>query len=59
MPVGIDYFTIERLTREGTRRTRTQIPVLVAPALPIGRSDHHLPFGATLSIGTRVYYKVL
>jgi creatinine amidohydrolase len=59
LPVGTDYFTVEHLAREGARQIAAEVPVLVAPALPFGCSDHHLPFGGTFSFGTDTYYRVL
>ncbi len=32
---------------------------VIAPALPFGSSQHHLPFGATLSLSTGTYYRVV
>jgi creatinine amidohydrolase len=57
LPTGTDYFTIEMIAREAA--VRTAIPVIVAPALPFGSSDHHLPFGGTLSFHTETYYRVV
>jgi creatinine amidohydrolase len=34
-------------------------PLLVAPPLPFGASDHHLPFGGTLSLGPETLLAVL
>lgn len=57
LPTGTDYFTVEAIAREAAGST--SIPVIVAPALPFGSSDHHLIFGGTLSLGTETYYKAL
>lgn len=35
------------------------LPIVIAPALPFGNSDHHLPFGGTISLSTETYYHVL
>jgi creatinine amidohydrolase len=59
LPVGTDFFTIDHLAMEAARRVSGQMPVLVAPCLPFGSSDHHLPFGGTFSISTDVYYQVI
>jgi creatinine amidohydrolase len=59
LPTGTDYFTVEGLCREAARRAAGQVPVIVTPALPFGSSDHHLPFGGTLSFSTGTYYRVL
>ena len=59
LPVGTDYYTVEHLGLEAAKAAAKQIPVVVAPALPYGCSEHHLPFGATLSLQTEVYYRVV
>lgn len=59
LPVGTDYFTIAAVAEEAARIASAEIPVIVAPALPYGSSDHHLPFGGTLSLRTETYYRVL
>ena len=40
-------------------RAAADIAITVTPALPFGSSDHHLIFGATLSLRTETYYRVL
>jgi creatinine amidohydrolase len=37
----------------------TQVPVLLAPAVCYGASDHHLPFGGTLSLTANTFRLVL
>src|SRR5438874_13526654 len=59
LPVGTDYFTVEHLAREGAQLAAKHLAVLVAPTLPFGCSEHHLPFGGTLSLDTETYYQVL
>jgi creatinine amidohydrolase len=59
LPVGTDLLTVEYLAREAARRVAGHLPVLVAPALPFGCSEHHLPFGGTLSFTTETYYRML
>jgi creatinine amidohydrolase len=59
LPSGTDFLTIDHLAREAAQRASAEIPVVVAPALPFGSSDHHLTFGATLSLRTETYYRVL
>ncbi|MFN7921365.1 MAG: creatininase family protein [Bryobacteraceae bacterium] len=59
LPTGTDYFTVEALSREAAAAAADRIPVIVTPALPFGSSDHHLPFGGTLSFSTETYYRVL
>lgn len=59
LPTGTDFFTITAVAEESARIASAEIPVIVAPALPFGSSDHHFVFGATLSLSTETYYRVL
>jgi creatinine amidohydrolase len=59
LPSGTDFFTVENLARAAAERASAEIAIVVAPALPFGSSDHHLIFGATLSLKTETYYRVL
>src|SRR5581483_1978904 len=59
LPVGTDFYTVQYLARETARAIDAEFPVLVAPVLPFGSSDYHLPFGGTLSLQTKVYYEVM
>lgn len=59
LPVGTDDYQVEALTRAAAAQAAENIPVLVAPTLPFGSSQHHIPFGGTMSIGTETYYRVV
>jgi len=59
LPTGTDFFTITAVAEESARIASAEIPVIITPALPFGSSDHHLSFGATLSLSTETYYRVL
>jgi creatinine amidohydrolase len=59
LPVGTDHFTAEHVARAAASAASQQIPVLVAPTLPFGSSQHHIPFGGTMSLSTTTYYRVL
>jgi creatinine amidohydrolase len=59
LPSGTDFFAIEHLARAAAERASSEISIVVAPALPYGSSAHHLIFGATLSLKTETYYRVL
>jgi len=45
--------------RAAAAQASAEIPILVAPTLPFGSSQHHIPFGGTLSLSTETYYHVL
>jgi creatinine amidohydrolase len=59
LPTGTDLLCVEHIAQRAAARAAERIAVVVAPALPFGSSHHHLPFGATLSLGTETYYRVL
>ncbi len=59
LATGMDYFTVESIAREAAAIAGAQIPVVVTPALPFGSSHHHFVFGATLSLSTGTYYRVV
>ena len=59
LPTGTDLFSVEALAREAAVQASKQIPVIVTPSLPFGSSHHHFVFGATLSLSTETYYRVL
>src|SRR5260370_27890691 len=59
LPAGTDFFTVEHLAIAAAEQASAEISIIVTPALPFGSSDHHLCFGATLSLRTETYYRVL
>jgi creatinine amidohydrolase len=61
LPTGHDTFMVGAIARQaGTlAATRTETPIILAPTVPFGSSDHHLPFGATLSLRTETYRAVV
>ena len=59
LPLGTDFLIVEHVTRAAAPRARPDIDVLVAPTFQTGSSDHHLPFGGTISLATERYYAAL
>lgn len=59
LPVGADWIIVEYVARAAAAAAAQRIPMVVAPTLPFGSSDHHLPFGGTISFSTTVYYQLL
>ena len=59
LPVWTDTLTVEHISRAAGALVDSSLPILIAPTLPFGSSDHHLPFGGTLSLDTDVLLKVL
>jgi len=56
LPTGTDFFHAEWVARAAAREAAGQIPIVVTPTLPFGSSEHHFPFGATISFPTTLYY---
>ena len=59
LATGMDYLTVDWLARRAAQVASARIPIIVAPALPFGSSHHHFVFGATMSLKTETYYRVL
>jgi creatinine amidohydrolase len=59
LPVWTDTLVVEYIAGQAAKRLAGDVPVLVAPVLPYGSSDHHLPFGGTLSLRTSTLMAVL
>lgn len=59
LPVGTDYFAVERVGRLAAERASANIPVLLAPTMPFGCSHHHLPWGGTISLSTEVCFRTV
>lgn len=58
LPVGTDTIHAQAVTDLAAERA-VDIDVVVAPPVAFGCSDHHLPFGATLSLSTSTLLAVL
>lgn len=60
LPTGTDAFAVravvERAAERATDCTRT---IVIAPTLAYGASDHHFPFGGTLSLNPETLHAVL
>lgn len=59
LPSGTDTFSVEAIAAAAGRIAAQQVSVVLAPSLPFGSSAHHLVYGATLSLSTETYYRVL
>lgn len=49
LPTGTDHVLVERIAL-GAAAAVADFPVLVAPTVAMGYSDHHFPYGATISV---------
>ncbi len=59
LPTGTDFFHAEWVARDAAKRAAEHIPIVVTPTMPFGSSEHHFPFGGTISLSTTVYYDVV
>src|SRR5487761_29463 len=59
LPTGTDTFHTEDVVWRAANVLSGSVPVVVAPALPFGSSEHHVPFGATISLSSAVFYGVV
>jgi creatinine amidohydrolase len=59
LPTGTDTMHVEWVASAAADLVADRIPVILAPTLPFGSSDHHLPFGGTMSVSSETYYRLL
>ncbi|MEF3306160.1 creatininase family protein [Paenibacillus sp. GYB003] len=59
LPVNTDTRIAGHIAEEAVRAASASVPVLLAPVLPIGCSEHHLSFGGTISLAPMTYFAVL
>jgi creatinine amidohydrolase len=61
LPTGTDALIVGAIAGEAVRRAGefSPRPLVLTPALPFGASDHHFPFGGTLSLQNETVTSVL
>ncbi|HEV7762635.1 MAG TPA: creatininase family protein [Acidimicrobiales bacterium] len=59
LPAGTDALHAEWVAWQAAELAGADVPVVLAPTLAYGSSEHHLPFGATLSLDTETLHRVL
>lgn len=59
LPVGLDLQHAEWVARAAIRRVASTVPIVLAPSLGYGSSEHHVAIGGAASITTSVYYELL
>ena len=59
LPVCTDALLVEHIAIAAARSVQSEFPIAVAPVLPFGSSDHHLPFGGTISMSSSTFLTVL
>ncbi len=59
LPAATDALVMEMLLQRAAAATVIPCPLIIAPGITYGSSDHHLPFGGTISISTSTYLALL
>ena len=59
LATGHDTFAVTAIAHRAARAVSPDVSIVLAPSLPFGSSDHHLPFGGTLSLATETYHRVV
>jgi creatinine amidohydrolase len=58
LPLGTDTFHLEHVVNAAARQASEHIAITVTPTLPYGCSDHHLPYGGTMSLSSETMLRV-
>ncbi|WP_277050420.1 creatininase family protein [Ruania albidiflava] len=59
LPASTDSMIATHLAERSAQLVSEQVQVVLCPALPFGFSEHHLPFGATISLDNDTYIRAL
>lgn len=59
LPTGTDSIIATHLAERAVRLVGDEVKVVLCPTVPYGFSEHHVPFGATISLDNDTYIRVL
>jgi creatinine amidohydrolase len=59
LPVGTDTMLVEAVAERAVLALRDSFTAVLAPTLPLGSSEHHVPLGGTLSVTSLSLHQVL
>jgi len=59
LPVFTDSIICEHISTQAVLKASQAVPILLAPLLTIGCSNHHLGFGGTISFSSMTYLQML
>lgn len=59
LPTGTDAYIAEAIAARAGELAGHDVPVVIAPTLPVGVAAHHVALGGTLSITDRAYLDML
>jgi creatinine amidohydrolase len=55
LPFGTDFLIVDTVAQRAVAQVDAQSPVVLAPTVPYGSSDHHLAVGGALSLSARAF----
>ncbi len=59
LPTGVDDFLAAEVCHRAALLSAGHTDMVVAPSVPVGLSEHHMPFGGTLSLTLGTYHALL
>jgi creatinine amidohydrolase len=59
LPVWTDSYCAHEIALRGAAAAATDVPVVVLPPMWMGLSEHHLPFGGTITLDHATFHAVL
>lgn len=59
LPTKTDFFVAAQVARAAAEKVPDHVTALLLPAMPFGFSEHHVPFGGTLSVSSETLVAVL
>jgi creatinine amidohydrolase len=55
LPFGTDFLIVDTVARRAVAEVDSESPIVLAPTVPYGSSDHHLAVGGALSLSARAF----
>jgi creatinine amidohydrolase len=55
LPFGTDFLIVDTVAQRAVAQVDAESPVVLAPTVPYGSSDHHLAVGGALSLSARAF----
>jgi creatinine amidohydrolase len=55
LPFGTDFLIVDTISRRAAELAGAEVPVVLAPTMAYGSSDHHLDLGGALSLGASTF----
>jgi len=55
LPFGTDFLIVDTVAQRAVAQVDAESPIVLAPTVPYGSSDHHLAVGGALSLSARAF----